>query len=215
MALNKGKKKELLERIGGTYKDQYEHAHALFAFMRELPFEEQLVAFEEILVKTGHHDTKKSGKRYNIPSLSEEATERLKIGLGKLVDGHFQFCLAKRPSPTELAKHMWEMINNLGTDEEKIFSIGWLIIDRVVPYVQIPQGGVRLNKDTFRAIVDQNRIKIRMLEKILKWPALQDSERMSLCLGVILENTSQEEQAVLLTAVVRQLQDDAMATAQT
>ena len=62
MTLSKEKKKDLLERIGGTFKDGFEHAHALFVFLKELPHEDQLFAFEEILVKTGNPDTKKSGK---------------------------------------------------------------------------------------------------------------------------------------------------------
>ena len=207
MSLTKEKKQNLLERIGGSYKDAFEAGHALFDYLKELPYEDQVIAFEEILVKFGHPETKRSGKQYNLPGLSEEATQRLKIGLGKLIDGNFQYCLAKRPDSSELAQHMWKLISALETDEEKIFSLGWLIADSIVPYIQIPQGGVRLNEDTHKAIVDQLRPKLRVIEKILRWPALSDTERMSLCLGVIMDKTTDEEQAVLMQSLVAQVAD--------
>ncbi len=213
-SLSKAKQKDLDERIGGSFEDRFERAHAYFNFLKELPEPEQLLAFEQIMTKTDHPDTKKSGKRYNVSGISEVDKESFKRGLGKLIDGHFQYQLSSRPSATDLATALWPLINNFGSNEEKIFAIGWLIADRVVPYLQIPPGGVRLTDDTFKAMVDQLRTKIRMIEAILKWPELQGTEMMSLCLGVIMDGTTVEEQAVLLHAVVQQKQHEAIRAAE-
>jgi len=209
-ALAMEKQKDLDERIGGSFEDPFERAHAYFNFLKELPDDEQLLSFEQMLTRTDHPDTKKSGKRYNVAGISEVDKEAFKRGLGKLIDGHFQYQLASRPTAAELAKAMWTLVKGFRADEEKIFGIGWLIVDRVVPFLQIPPGGVRLTKETFKAMVDQLRTKIRMIEAILKWPELQGTEMMSLCLGVIMDGTTVEEQAVLLHAVVKQKQNEAV-----
>lgn len=207
-ALTKAKQKDLDERIGGSFENQFERAHAYFNLLKDLPEAEQLLALEQMLTKTNHPDTKKSGKRYNVAGISEVDKEAFKRGLGKLIDGHFQYQLSSRPGAADLAKAMWDVIKGFKADEEKIFGIGWLIIDRVVPYLQIPHGGVRLNDDTFKAMVEQLHSKIRMIDAILKWPELQGTEMMSLCLGVIMDGTTIEERAVLLHAVVKQKQHE-------
>lgn len=212
--LTKTKQKDLDERIGGSFANKFERAHAYFNFLKELPEAEQILAFVQMLTKTGHPDTKKSGKRYNVAGISEVDTESFKRGLGKLIDGHLQFQLASRPGADDLAGAMWGLIQGLQTDEEKIFGIGWLLADKVLPYLQIPPGGVRLNDDTYKAMVDQLRSKIRMIDAILKWPELQGTEMMSLCLGVIMDGTTVEEQAVLMHAVVLQKQNEAISTFQ-
>lgn len=209
-ALPMAKQKDLDERIGGSFDDRFRRAEAYFNFLKELPEEEQLLAFEQMLTKTDHPDTKKTGKRYNVAGLSDVDQEAFKRGLAKLIDGHFQYLLSSRPSANNLAKSMWDLIKGFQSDAEKIFGIGWLIADRVVPYLQIPHGGVRINDETFKAMVDQLRPKIRAIEAILKWPELQATEMMSLCLGVIMDGTTIEEQAVLLCAVVQQKVNEAV-----
>jgi len=209
-SLIKAKQKDLDERLGGSFENRFDRAHAYFNFLKELPEDEQLLAFEQMLTKTDHPDTKKSGKRYNVAGISEVDKETFERGLGKLIDGHFQYQLATRPSATEMAQAMWNLIKGFNSEEERIFGIGWILADKVVPYVQIPTGGVRLNDETFKAMVDQLRPKISMIEAILKWPSLQATENMSLCLGVLMEGTTVEEQAVLLHAIVQQKQHEAI-----
>jgi len=209
-SLTVSQEKDLIERIGGTYKDKFERAHSYFVFLKTLPEALQYQAFEVMLTKTDHPDTKNSGKRYNVAGLSEVDKENFSIGLGQLVDGHFQYMLSVRPSANELAKHMWTLINGFKTDQEKIFGIGWLIADKVVPYVQIPSGGVKMSDDTFKAMLDQLRPKIRMIDAILRWPSLQRTEQMSLCLSVLMDGTTVEEQAVLMARIVARKEEEAL-----
>lgn len=206
--LTKSKETDLMERLGGVFKDVFEHSRALYEYLSELPEPEKLIAFELILSKFGHSETKKSGKRYSVTGLSEEAQDRLKQGLAELIDGHFRYILAKRPTINELAEYLFKVIFALEDDEEKIFSIGWILLDKMIPYRQIPQGGVRLSEQSFDAILGQSLPKVRMIESIMNYPKITLTESLSLCLGVILDETTPEEQAVLMTALYTKIKSD-------
>ena len=121
--LSKAKQKDLDERLGGSYNDRFERAHAYYNFLKGLPEDEQILSFEQILTKTDHPETKKSGKTYNVAGISEVDKESFQRGLGKLIDGHFHYQLASRPTAANLAKAMWVLINGFRSDEEKIFGL--------------------------------------------------------------------------------------------
>lgn len=195
--------------IGGTFGDPYEHAHAYLNLLDSISEKKQTTVVEIILSNHKSEEFPKSGKRYNVTGLSEEAKERLQPGLGSLIDGNLKYILVKRPSAKELAEYIWNVVNGLETEEEKIFALGWVLIDNIVPYIQIPQGGVRMDQIAYRALIAQQNDRLKLIGAVLRWPGLQRTEQMSLVLGVIMDGTTIEEQAVLLSKVVVDLENSA------
>ncbi len=194
---------DLLERVGGAFKNSTEKAAAYFDFLKEIPLEKQIVAFEIILNKNGHHETKKSGKRYNVKVPSEMDVANFAKGMGKLFQGHWEYILYQRPASKKLAEYLWNVIAEMNSDEEKILALTTIIQSYIIPYIQIPSGGVKLNAETHEAMKSQMYDQRLLTTKILQWPGLEDTERMSLCLSVILDQKSIEERTVVLDTVVK------------
>jgi hypothetical protein len=131
--------------------------------------------------------------------------------LGKLVDGTFQFHLAARPQPADLAVKLLPLILGQASRDERVFALGWILADTMIPYRRIPAGGVTMSDAEYDATLKRLRDKVQLMDTILRYPNLQGTETASLLLGVITDGTTAEEQAVLLARHMRHLQHQSVA----
>lgn len=201
---------ELIEIIGGEYRTVYEQAPVYYQFLSKLSLSDQIEAWELILTMSRDEDTPKSGKRYNINALAADKVDEFKRSLSSLVDGQFLYLVASRPTPAEFAKGVWDFIQTLGTQDEQTFAIAWIMADSVIPYVQIPAGGVRMSDEEYGAAGTRLKPSLKMMDAILRQPKLQSTETASLILGLILDASSEEDRAVLLSIHMKGLQIKAM-----
>lgn len=197
--------KILLDIIGGDFDTIYEKAPVIYQFLKELKEEDQLAAFELVITREDDDDIT-SGRKYNIAPIPRDQIDEFKTGLAKLVDGQLQFLVAKRPTPKDLAEKLWCFIKTLSSDAEKTFAIAWILADQLIPYMEIPAGGVRMSNEVYNAHIKNLKSVSKLISMIVRFPNLQATETASLVLGAILSQTNKEDQAVLFATHMKDLQ---------
>lgn len=116
----------------------------------------------------------------------EKQRQKLKKEYGEIVDSYIELFAKRKESADDFYKHLWDAIQNelIFPDEaSKVFACYYVIIDRHVPYFNLPSGYTMTN-DKYRKLWDEhgNDTAQKRIRYILNTEFAQRTQRASLLL---------------------------------
>jgi len=161
--------------------DKVNISYALLKIVEKAPPDDQPRLLQHI---AENFNDATSSKEIKIDAfISENEKEQLKERYGGLVDKMLEIILADRPTPADFYQELHKLLNNPLFREEKTraFSLYWLLIDKRIPYFQLPQG-IRMSDDDWGALSKKLRLPRARIRFILASKFQQRSEEADLLL---------------------------------
>lgn len=189
--------KELDELLGARADNIAAHVQAIYDYLENIPNEQQrLEAFQYVVENFGEKPI--SGQEIKGPSIPDEEWERLRQELSQVADGFLRRLYLKRLEPSDFATQLWRFITSFSDRNERIFVLAWILFDRTMPYIKLPDSPLRMDRQRYVVLVNKLKDDIRLIKVIINVGFETKPETASLILKVIDKHENFEERVVLL-----------------
>ena len=156
------------------------------------------------------YGTKKSTKELKVPCLiNEEEEETLERNFGKYVNGVLDNFLRRNLSELDFYSGLWNMIISdqyvLINENEKVFALYYIFIDKRIPYFQLGES-VKMSNEEYKETSERLASKKCKIRFILSIPINSKTERAGYLLDLLDEYVEfPKERAVLMAYLVESL----------
>ena len=211
--MNIDRERKLHERLTQYVGDAFDICSDIYTYISESSEEERVHLFSLACREYGVID---SDGTLSVPisSVSNTRRDELKASYGKvidaLLDSSIRVAMNVKMDEDTFYKQLWENIvcNSLfSTEEERLFALYYIMIDKKIPYFTITNGLAMENK-RYQSLMEDYESIIQKIKFILAVKFDQRTQEASNLLDILLAFDDYDVQVMLLSRIVAELRSD-------